>query len=133
MTTSYPIYPRPDWVDDTYLKALDRWCQQNGVETLDYWPCTVGVCQLDDLNQLLTRDNRGRANFTVQPRHPSILLVGIFELECLRSIAWSCGTLIAPPKGNKQRHKDAPFVMAFGAGSSLTVYPLKTFSCFRLL
>lgn len=114
------------------INELTKWLKAHDLDSIDYWPDTIGVCQLNDLNNLLTRDNRGRANFTVQPRYPSILLVGTFELEQLRSVAWSGGELM-PRTGPKQRHKDAPFVLRLGTGLSLTVYPLKTFSCFRLL
>jgi hypothetical protein len=131
--STMPNHPAPAHADKRYMDNLANWMRQNDVESMDYWPDTVGVCQLNDLNNLMVRANRERA-IVIGPNHPPrALLIGTFEHECLRSITSSHGNLIPDPphrlRGRaRQRYLDSPFEL-YG----LTAYPLKTFSCFRIL
>lgn len=119
---------RPKHADEAYMVQLTKWLAANHLESIDYWPETPGVCQLADISNLLISHRRSGG------AAPKILLVGTFELSNIRAIAWSGGQFIPDPprlKGlARQRYLDAPIQIPFFSG--LTVYPLKTFSCFRL-
>lgn len=125
---------KPSHYGDYEVRALTKWLQDHDLESIDYWPDTVGICGINDLDNLMVRHRR------VGGATPTTLLIGTFELECLRCVAYqgttTSGNLIPDSprhlKGRaRQRYLDAPFEIPFFAG--LTVYPLKTFSCFRLL
>ncbi len=118
------------------VNELTKWLKINHLDSIDYWPDTIGVCQLNDLNNLLTRDRRARRIAGIMTG-PTSLLLGTFELEQLRHVAF-CGAPVGglfpdPPRLKglaKQRWLDDPRNLPL---FDLIVYPLKTFSCFRLL
>ena len=131
-----PDYPAPEHADEFYRRELAKWAEANHVDALDYWPDTPAVCQLNDLNNLLTRDRKVRRAAGIQT-DPKALLLGVHEFENLHAVAWHGqhpgGLFPEPPhlKGRaKQRWLDAPSQITY---FGLTVYPLKTFSCFRML
>lgn len=112
---------------DKYLLELNKWLKINNLDIIDYWPTTPGVCMLEDLNRLMTQWRRTHNS----DEKADILLMGTHELEQLRNIWCSNGYVlipVPPVKRLKQRHLDAPFELL-----GMTCYPVKTFSCFRML